>query len=151
MLLERLKNLVEKVKKQDEMIDQYHEQEVILRQQLAARIDALHDVQEELSAVSTAVSRMSKEVAENDISNSRLQNSLKGYRNQVLVLESLVDRIEKEHKIVEDDLTREIHNLDDQLQREILRADTSAIELEGKNMIAEELSTRLTAALKDFL
>lgn len=148
MLLERLKNLVEKVKKQDDIIDQYHEQEVILRQQLAARIDALHDVQEELAAVSTAVSRMSKEVAENDISNSRLQNALKGYRNEVSVLESLVERIEKEHKAVEDDFKCGINNLDDQLQREILRADTFAVELEGKNMIVGELSTRLTAALK---
>ncbi|KAI9643513.1 hypothetical protein NHQ30_008132 [Ciborinia camelliae] len=148
MLLERLKNLVEKVKEQDETIDQYHEQEVILRQQLTARIDALHDVQKELSAVSTAVSRMSKEVAENEISNSRLQTALNGYRGEVSGLENLVERIEREHKAVVDDLERGTHNLDDQLQREILRADTLAVELEGKSMIVGELSTRLTAALK---
>ncbi|KAF7876513.1 hypothetical protein EAF04_001603 [Stromatinia cepivora] len=147
MLLERLKNLVEKAKKQDETIDQYHEQEIILRQQLTARIDALHDVQKELSAVSTAVSRMSKEVAENEISNSRLQTALNGYRSEVSGLENLVERIEREHKDVEDDLKRGIHNLDDQLQREIFRANAFAVELEGKNMIVGELSTRLTAAL----
>ncbi|KAJ8063740.1 hypothetical protein OCU04_007603 [Sclerotinia nivalis] len=147
MLLERLKNLVEKAKKQDKTIDQYHEQEIILRQQLTARIDALHDVQKELSAVSTAVSRMSKEVAENEISNSRLQNALNGYRSEISGLENLVERIEKEHQAVEDDLKRGIHNLDDQLQREIFRANAFAVELEGKNMIVGELSTRLTAAL----
>ncbi|CAD6455841.1 230eff8e-7313-458e-ad23-65b4b37efc87 [Sclerotinia trifoliorum] len=147
MLLDRLKNLAEKARKQDETIDQYHEQEVILRQQLTARIDALHDVQKELSAVSTAVSRMTKEVTENEISNSRLQNALNGYRSEVSGLENLVERIEKEHQAVEDGLKRGIHNLDDQLQREIFRANAFAVELEGKNMIVGELSTRLTAAL----
>ncbi|QSZ31203.1 hypothetical protein DSL72_000766 [Monilinia vaccinii-corymbosi] len=148
MLLARLRSLVEKVKKQDQMIDQYHEQEVILRQQLAARIDALHDVQKELSAVSTAVSRMSKEVAENEILNSRLQTALDGYRSEVSGLQTLVEAIEEKHQAIEDDFKRGIHNLDDQLQREIMRADTFAVELEGKNMIVGELSARLTAALK---
>ncbi|APA14236.1 hypothetical protein SS1G_11974 [Sclerotinia sclerotiorum 1980 UF-70] len=147
MLLERLKNLAEKTKKQDETIDQYHEQEIVLRQKLTARIDALHDVQKELSAVSTAVSRMSKEVAENEVSNSRLQSALNGYRSEVSGLENLVERIEKEHQAVEDDLKRGIHNLDDQLQREVFRSNAFAVELEGKNMIVGELSTRLTAAL----
>ncbi|ATZ47436.1 hypothetical protein BCIN_02g07190 [Botrytis cinerea B05.10] len=147
MLLGRLKNLVEKTREQDETIDQYHAQEVILRRQLAARIDALQDVQKELSAVSTAVSRMSKELAENETSNSRLQSALNGYRSEVSGLENLVEKIEKEHKVVEDDLKRGIHNLDDQLQHEIFRANAFAMELEGKNMIVGELSTRLTAAL----
>ncbi|KAF5876581.1 uncharacterized protein Bfra_002986 [Botrytis fragariae] len=147
MLLGRLKTLVEKARKQDETIDQYHAQEVILRRQLAARIDALQDVQKELSAVTTAVSRMSKELAENEISNSRLQSALNGYRSEVSGLENLVEKIEKEHKVVEDDLKRGIHNLDDQLQHEIFRANAFAMELEGKNMIVGELSARLTAAL----
>ncbi|ESZ96152.1 hypothetical protein SBOR_3427 [Sclerotinia borealis F-4128] len=148
MLLGRLKDLAEKAKKQDETIDQYHEQELILRQQLTARIDTLHDVQKELSAVSTAVSRMSKEVAENEISNSRLQTALNGYRSEVSGLENLVERMERGHKAVEEDLRRGIRSLDDQLQREILRADTFAVELEGKEMTVGELSTRLTAALE---
>ncbi|KAF7933215.1 hypothetical protein EAE99_003100 [Botrytis elliptica] len=147
MLLGRLKTLVEEARKQDETIDQYHAQEVILRRQLAARIDALQDVQKELSAVTTAVSRMSKELAENEISNSRLQSALNGYRSEVSGLENLVEKIEKEHKVVEDDLKRGIHNLDDQLQHEIFRANAFAMELEGKNMIVGELSARLTAAL----
>ncbi|KAF7912341.1 uncharacterized protein EAF01_001362 [Botrytis porri] len=147
MLLGRLKTLVEKARTQDETIDQYHAQELILRRQLAARIDAFQDVQKELSAVSTAVSRMSKELAENEISNSRLQSALNGYRSEVSGLENLVEKIEKEHKVVEDDLKRGIHNLDDQLQHEIFRANAFAMELEGKNMIVGELSTRLTAAL----
>ncbi|KAF7943332.1 hypothetical protein EAE96_011260 [Botrytis aclada] len=147
MLLGRLKTLVDKTRKQDETIDQYHAQEAILRRQLAARIDTLQDVQKELSAVTTAVSRMSEELAENEISNSRLQSALNGYRSEVSGLENLVEKIEKEHKVIEDDLKRGIHNLDDQLQHEIFRSNAFAMELEGKNMIVGELSTRLTAAL----
>lgn len=148
MLLGRLKNIVEKVKKQDETIDQYHEQEIILRQQLTARIESLQDVQKELSAVSTVVSRMSKEVAENEISNSRLQTALNGYRKEVSGLEKLVEKIERDHTAIEADLREGIHNMDDQLQREIFRAEAFSAELEGKNMIVGELSTRLRAALK---
>ncbi|KAM3081238.1 hypothetical protein ACMFMG_005195 [Clarireedia jacksonii] len=148
MLIGRLKHLVEKTQKQEATIDQYHAQEVLLRQQLSTRIDALHDVQRELSDVIAVVQRMSKEVEDNEVSNSRLQSALEGYRREVSSLERLIERIEQEHTSVEEDLHRGLRNLDDQLQHEILQHETLAAQMEGKDMLVQELEKRLTIALK---
>ena len=148
MLVSRVRDLNQRVKEGDEMIDQYHEQEVSLRQQLNTRIDAMQDVQSDLSLARTVIGELNQEVSDRDISNKRLQTALQTYRDEVYGLEKLIERMDKEKRRAEEkfmDVTKEVEN---KLQTEILRHDTTRADFEGKNILIEELERRLNAALQ---
>ncbi|KAL3426449.1 hypothetical protein PVAG01_03240 [Phlyctema vagabunda] len=134
LLVERVRVLLTKTKSQDETIDQYHEQEVLLRQQLNTRVDALQDCQNELHLASTVVSDLRTEIEEKELSNSRLQDALHGYREEVSNLEKLIEQVERES-------TEKLN--DEMLEHEVTRADR-----EGNEMLVTELSRRLQAALE---
>ena len=147
MLLSRVRVLVEQIKERDQNIDQYHEQELLLRQQLNTRIDAQHDIQRELYLANTVVQDLRTEIDENEVSNKRLQRALDGYRAEVKGLETLVENIEKEGSKKEDTMMEHIKEVEGRLQDEMLKHDTTRAADEGKEMIIVQLEQRLNAAL----
>lgn len=148
MLVSRIRVLNQKVKEADDKIDQYHEQEVSLRQQLSTRVDALQDVQNDLSLAKTVIGELKQEVSDKDLSNKRLQTALKSYRDEVRGLEKLVERMDQEKRQAEEKLKGNVQETEDKLQTELLRHDTTRADAEGKNILIAELERRLNAALQ---
>lgn len=148
MLVTRVRHLVERVKRSDESIDQYHEQEVSLRQQLSARVDAIQTVQKELYLANSVVGDLRDEIVEREVSNDRLQEALEGYREEVKGLEILIQRMEKEGREKEEILGSEVREFQDRLQDEVLKHDTARATDEGNQMLIMELERRLNASLQ---
>jgi hypothetical protein len=148
MLISRIRILVKRTKEGDDKIDQYHEQEISLRQQLNARVDALQDVQKELSVANSVADGLRSQVSEREVSNERLQRALQSYRDEVSGLEKLIERMDKEERLKQEILKSEVKEAGDRLETEILKHDTTRADAEGKDMIITELERRLHAAIQ---
>lgn len=151
MLISRIRVLVENVKQQDDSIDQYHEQELLLRQQLGARVSAMDSMKEELFLANEVVGDLREEVEEKETSNERLQSALNGYRDEVSSLESLIERIENESREIEGQLRSEIEEAQERLQDEVLKHDVTRADNEGKDILLVELERRLSTALRSMV
>jgi len=148
MLVSRIRVLIAKVKDQDSSIDEYHDQELSLRQQLNTRVNVTDSLQKELYLAKEVVGKLRGEVQEQEVSNERLQSALEGYRDEVKGLEKLIERMEKEGRHNEQQLRDEMSEMQERLQHEVLKHDTTRASDEGKDMIIIELERRLTAALE---
>jgi hypothetical protein len=148
MLVSRIRVLLQKVKESDDSIDQYHEQEVLLRQQINTHVGAFDDVQKELCLANTVVGDLRSEIQEKETTNERLRTALEGYRDEVKGLENLIERMEREEVLREEMFKSEVKEVADRLQSEILRHDTTRASEEGKDIINMELERRLNAALQ---
>jgi len=148
MLVSRVRVLLQKVKESDDSIDQYHEQEVLLRQQINTHVSAFDDVQKELCLANTVVGDLRSEIQEKETTNERLRTALEGYRDEVKGLENLIERMEREEVLREEMFKSEVKEVEDRLQSEILRHDTTRASEEGKDIINMELERRLNAALQ---
>jgi hypothetical protein len=148
MLVSRVRVLIEKVKERDDSIDQYHEQELLLRQQLNTRVDAQRDIQRELILANSVVQDLRTEIDEKEVSNDRLQRALDGYRAEVKGLETLIERMEKDGSKNEDMLRDQVKEIEERLQDEILKHDTTRASEEGKDLMIVQLEQRLNAALQ---
>lgn len=147
MLLGRIKTLLKRVTEQDTTIDEYHEQEVSLRKQLSARVDAFDDVQKELEAVTSAATALREELREKEIGNERLSSALDGYRSEVSSLEKLIQTMEKESRRTAGLLQEEVKSVESKLQDEVLAHETTKAVNDGKDILIPELERRLAAAL----
>jgi chromosome segregation ATPase len=148
MLVSRVRDLNQRVKEGDEKVDQYHEQEVSLRQQLNTRIDVMQDMQSDLSLAKNIIGELKQEISDKDVSNKRLQTALQTYRDEVRGLEKLIERMDKEKQQGEEKFTAMAKDVENKLQTELLRHDTTRADAEGKTMLIEELERRLNAALQ---
>lgn len=148
MLVSRLRVLNQRAKEGDDKIDQYHEQEVSLRQQLNTRIDAMQDVQNDVLLATAIIQEQKQEILDMDQSNGKLQKALQTYRDEVKGLEKLIERMDRERKQVEEKMKGEVNDVESNLQTEILRHDTTRADAEGKDVLITELEIRLNAALQ---
>ena len=141
MLVSRIKLLVQKVNDRDASIDQYHEQELLLRQQIDTRVTVMDEMRKELSLAKTAATELRAEISEKEVSNERLKEALDGYRSEVSGLEKLIEQIESEGR-------KSAKLLNQQLastlgEREALKTDSDA-----KSLLLSELEERLASALQ---
>jgi hypothetical protein len=148
MLVSRIRVLLKKVKEQDDSIDQYHEQELLLRQQLNTRCEAMDDMKKELFLANSVAGDLREEMKEKDIGNERLAAALDGYREEVKGLERLIENVESEWRNGEERLRSEVQEVRSRLQDETMKHDTMKADNEGKEIIIMELERRLTAALQ---
>ncbi|KAH8588242.1 hypothetical protein B0O99DRAFT_639799, partial [Bisporella sp. PMI_857] len=148
MLVARMRVLVEKVKDSEDLVDEYHDQELLLRQQLNTRVDAMQDMQKELLQANSIVLELQGEIGQKDTSNARLQRALEGYREEVKGLETLISRMEKEGCEKEVVLRSEVDEAASRLQDEILKHETTRACEEGNRVLLMELERRLAAALQ---
>jgi chromosome segregation ATPase len=148
MLVSRVRTLVAQVKERDDSIDQYHDQELLLRQQLNTRVDPQRDIQRELYLASTVVQDLRMEIDEKEVSNERLQQALDGYRAEVKGLETLIEAMERDGNKKENVLKEQVKEVEERLQDEILKHDTMRAAGEGKDLLIAELERRLDGALQ---
>jgi len=141
MLVSRIKLLVQKVNDRDASIDQYHEQEVLLRQQIDTRVTVMDEMRKELSLASTAATELRAEISEKEVSNERLKQALDGYRSEVSGLEKLIEQIESEGRESATSLNQQLASTME--EREALKADS-----EAKSLRLSELESRLASALQ---
>jgi hypothetical protein len=148
MLVSRVRVLAKKVMESDESIDQYHDQELLLRQQLGTRVDAHRAAERELSLANDIVEGLKGDIEEKELSNSRLQRALEGYRDEVSGLEKLIETMEKDAREHDEVLKGEIKEIGERLQDEILKHDTTRASEEGTQILVMELERRLNAAMQ---
>jgi hypothetical protein len=148
MLVARVKYLSERVVLLDEHIDQYHEDEVLLRQQLNARVSGMDEMRSEIQLATSMVHDLREEVREKEISNERLRVALDGYRDEVQSLESLISRVEQEGQEREQALLNNAAIVEGQLRSETLSHDLTKTMKEGDELMVAELERRLAAAIQ---
>jgi hypothetical protein len=148
MLVARVKHLSERIVSLDENIDQYHEEEVLLRQQLNARVSGMDEMRSKLRLTTTMVDELRDEIQEKEVDSERLREALNGYRDEVRGLEALIERVENESKEREENLKKEVSNMEEQLRGETLSHDLTKALNEGNDMMISELEKRLAAALQ---
>jgi hypothetical protein len=141
MLVSRIKVLVQKVKERDDTIDQYHEQEVLLRQQIDTRVTVMEEMRKELSLANSICADLRSEIQENETSNERLKEALEGYRTEVSGLEKLIERIEGEGRESATSLNQLVASV--QEEHNALKIDN-----ENKALLLAELEERLASALR---
>ncbi|WDK18642.1 hypothetical protein CGRA01v4_09927 [Colletotrichum graminicola] len=128
LLLTRLRDLAKRAREDEASIDEYHELELSLRQQLGARVAAMDDLNGELRRARAALDERGGRVAELEVSIERLKGAVAGYVRDVAELEGVVTRMEGEHRDAM--ATRDAQV---EVGRRVLRAKEDAIaKLEGK-------------------
>ena len=148
LLVDRIRVLVGKVRDGDACVDQYHEQEVLLRQQLNDRVSVMESMRGDLSLASNVVSSLREEIKEKETDSVRLRDALEGYRSEVSSLEALISRVEEEAREKELGLKSELEELQARLNNEVAQHDVTKTVNEGNEMLLPELERRLTAALE---
>ena len=141
MLVSRIKVLIQKVKERDDTIDQYHEQEVLLRQQIDTRVTVMGEMHKELSLANSICADLRSEIQEKETSNERLKEALEGYRTEVSGLEKLIERIEGEGR----ESATSLNQLVASVQEE---HDALKIDSENKALLLAELEERLASVLR---
>lgn len=96
LLLERLRELAKRVKEGDDAVDEYHEIELNLRQQLEARVSAMDDLKGDLMTAQTQIGDETTRVKELQTANDRLKGAVEGYIRDIGELERLVEKMEAE-------------------------------------------------------
>jgi DNA repair exonuclease SbcCD ATPase subunit len=151
MLVSRLRVLTKKVQQQDVDIDQYHSQEISLRQQLGSRVDAMAHLQETLATATSEVSRLESDIRERDESLSKLTHALQRYRDEVSGLETFINRLEVDHAadtaILRDEIESIKQDADGKILDLELKRETLEAAAEGREMLMRELEKRLSGAV----
>ncbi|OBT50290.1 hypothetical protein VE04_09906, partial [Pseudogymnoascus sp. 24MN13] len=141
MLLARLRQLVDRVKQQDDHIDQYHEQELSLRSQLSARVSAMQGLQEKLASADVVIRTLEREVGDKDAGLRKLTTALESYRTEVSNLESLISRLDVEHTATIESAKQQLSSLhaaaESRIQQEMNNAST--IQGQAEERIRQEM------------
>ncbi|KDN68581.1 hypothetical protein CSUB01_10603 [Colletotrichum sublineola] len=145
LLLTRLRDLAKRAREDEASIDEYHELELSLRQQLGARVAAMEDLDGELRRARAALDERGERVAELEVSVERLKGAVAGYARDVAELEGVVGRMEGEHRDAM--ATRDAQV---EVGRRVLRAKEDAIaKLESKLADAEAQGRSLRRRLQE--
>lgn len=147
LLLDRIRVLMSKVKERDDSIDQYHAQEVLLRQQLNDRVSVMDSMKGDLVLANTVVGSLRGEIDEKEADSEKLRAALDGYRDEVAGLERLIERLESEGRGADEGLHGEIQELQLRVENEARQHDITKTVNEGNQMLLAEFERRLTAAL----
>lgn len=148
MLVARVRYLSQRVVSLDANVDEYHEQEILLRQQLNARVSGMDDLKKELGLAASAAHELREEVQEKEIDNERLREALRGYREEVKSLEVLILRVDEDVRGREEESKNKIRSLEDQLRGETLSHDLTSAVNDGNEMVIRELERQLNSALR---
>ncbi|KAH6670954.1 hypothetical protein F5X68DRAFT_215547 [Plectosphaerella plurivora] len=98
LILTRLRDLAKKAIEDESSIDEYHALELSLRQQLGSRVAAMDTLSADLSRTQNLLSQRDGHIKELEVSIDRLKGATSGYVREISELESLVGRMEGEHR-----------------------------------------------------
>lgn len=149
LLISRLRTLVNKVERQDADIDAYHEQEVSLRKQLSARVDAMKLLQSKLQNAENLIMNLEIEADEKDDSLQSLKRALESYRDEVGSLEACIEKMDKEKKHIIEEGTRQLSEMrqaaEKRIGEEMQMSSTLRTTAELQHQQISELETRLSS------
>ncbi|ELR03784.1 hypothetical protein VC83_04766 [Pseudogymnoascus destructans] len=132
MLLARLRQLVDSVKRQDDHIDQYHEQELSLRSQLSARVSAMQGLREKLASADVVIRTLEREVGDKDAGLRKLTTALESYRTEVSNLETLISRLDVEHTATLESAKQQLTDLHAAAESRIQEEMNNAVTIQGQ-------------------
>ncbi|KAJ0317499.1 hypothetical protein COL5a_011066, partial [Colletotrichum fioriniae] len=98
LLLTRLRDLAKRAKEDEASIDEYHELELSLRQQLGARVAVMGELEGELKRAREALEEKEGRVSELEVSVERLKGAVAGYVRDINELEGVVGKMESENR-----------------------------------------------------
>lgn len=138
LVLTRLRDLARKTHEHEDAIDEYHELELSLRQQLGARVGAMDNLRREVAQGAAQIRDRDARIAELEVGVDRLRGAADGYRRDVGELEALVQRLDAEADAAR---TAALDDMEQQFQHQ--RADTA----DRHDAAARELEARLAAVM----
>ncbi|KAG6025005.1 hypothetical protein E4U40_002898 [Claviceps sp. LM458 group G5] len=97
LLLVQLRALATKSSYDDSTIDEYHELEQSLRQQLGARVSAMDELRSDMEKAQRRLQEEQARVQELEVGQERLRGAVDGYERDLAELEALVQRLDDEH------------------------------------------------------
>ncbi|KAG5975576.1 hypothetical protein E4U56_003519 [Claviceps arundinis] len=97
LLLVQLRALASKSNDDDSTIDEYHELEQSLRQQLGARVSAMDELRSDMTKAQQRLQDEQARVQELEVGQTRLRRAVDGYERDLAELEALVQRLDDEH------------------------------------------------------
>ncbi|KAF6810463.1 hypothetical protein CSOJ01_06275 [Colletotrichum sojae] len=128
LLLTRLRDLARRAREDEVAVDEYHQLELSLRQQLGARVSAMDELDAELTRAKTQLQLKDDRIGELEVGVERLKGAVKGYERDVAELEGVVGRMEGENR---DALATKDAQIE--VGRRVLRSKEDVIaKLEGK-------------------
>ncbi|KAL2877445.1 hypothetical protein SGCOL_007188 [Colletotrichum sp. CLE4] len=98
LLLTRLRDLAKRAKEDEASIDEYHELELSLRQQLGARVAVMGELESELKRAKQTITEKEGRVGELEVSVERLKGAVAGYVRDFTELEGVLGRMESENR-----------------------------------------------------
>ncbi|KAG7046698.1 glycolipid 2-alpha-mannosyltransferase [Colletotrichum scovillei] len=98
LLLTRLRDLAKRAKEDEASIDEYHELELSLRQQLGARVAVMGELETELKRARKGLQEKDGHVSELEVSVERLKGAVAGYVRDISELEGVVGNMESENR-----------------------------------------------------
>ncbi|KAI6632577.1 hypothetical protein MCOR08_005437 [Pyricularia oryzae] len=156
LLLTRLRDLAKRAREDEATIDEYHAQELSLRQQLSARVDVSGELAAEVQNLKKQLEDRDAKVQELQVGLDRLKGAAASYTRDISELEKLAERVEAQRiaALDECELLRGAAAARDTEVDEARRAHDAAVaELETKlaTLLAEagELRVRLANAEAD--
>ncbi|KAK7966673.1 glycolipid 2-alpha-mannosyltransferase [Apiospora aurea] len=136
LVLTKLRDLARKTREHEDAIDEYHELELSLRQQLGARVGAMDNLRRDLAQGAAQLREKDARIEELDVSVDRLRSAIDDYRRDVGELEALVQRMEAD---ADEARTAALDDMEQQFQQQ--KAETA-----GRHGAAvRELEIRLAA------
>lgn len=150
LLLTRLRELSRRNLESEEVVEEYHELEVRLRKQLAARVEAMDDMRQEISTLRGKVKLRNARIAELEAGMDRLRGTVKTYTRDIAELERLAQRLEGDLDAANKDLqkAKEDEDADVEEWSDILDGRDSAIALLEEKL---NLAVTQTTELRDQL
>ena len=152
LVLARLRELARKAREDDDAIDEYHELELSLRQQLSARVDAMVALEQEAEQNQLVLRERDERIAELEVGLDRLKGAVEGYRRDIVQMEEIVQKVDEESKTttirLKDDLSKAQTELQD-TRGSLDKRGREVAELEKKLADAMAETSALEKQLKD--
>ncbi|KAI6360056.1 hypothetical protein MCOR25_006863 [Pyricularia grisea] len=156
LLLARLRDLSKRAREDEATIDEYHAQELSLRQQLSARVDVSGELAAEVQNLKKQLEDRDSKVEELQVGLDRVKGAAASYTRDIAELEKLAERVEAQRiaALDECELLRGAATAKDAEVDEARRAhDAAIVELETKlaTLLVEagDLRVRLANAEAD--
>ncbi|KAF7552536.1 hypothetical protein G7Z17_g4279 [Cylindrodendrum hubeiense] len=134
LMLTRLRVMAKKAKEDEDAIDEYHQIELSLRQQLDARVSVMDGLKGEMSKAEKLMSDKTARIRELEVANERLKGAVDGYIRDISELEGLVQQMERDNR--DSEATRHA------------QLESNRRVLCSKEDVIAELETKLTDALQ---
>lgn len=101
LMLTRLRVMAKKAKEDEDAIDEYHQIELSLRQQLDARVTVMDGLKGEMSKAEKLMGDKIARIRELEVANERLKGAVDGYVRDLSELEGLVQQMERDNRDAE--------------------------------------------------